>query len=98
MKTNRRGAISEQQAVLYLLKEGLDVFLSCQDTGAVDLMTFDPETGEARLWEVKTENYRLSGPRKGDPIGRTRRDIRFTKIIHMLYVDKNGEIRKGTRK
>ena len=98
MKSNKRGAISEQQAVLYLLREGVDVFTNCQHTGPEDMITFNPETGETKCWEVKTENYRLTGPKKGTAIGRSRRDTRFTKIIHMLYVHKNGNVREGTRR
>ena len=98
MDKNRQGCLSEKRAICYFVEKGLDVFDSCQDTGAVDLITFNPDTGEVKCWEVKTENYRLTGPQKGWRIGRPRRDKRFTKIINMLYVDRNGEIREGKRK
>ena len=54
--------------------------------------------GETKCWEVKSENFRLTGPKKGNRISRGRRNIKFTKIIHMIYVDKDGTIREGTRK
>ena len=95
---NKQGCLSEQIAIVYFMKKGLDVFDACQTNGPVDLITFDRDTGQSQCWEVKTENYRYTGPQKGYRIGRTRRDKRFTKIINMLYVDKNGEVREGKRK
>ena len=98
MNPNRVGTLSEKRAICYFVEQGLDVFDSCQDTGPVDMITFNPITGETKCWEVKSENFRLTGPKKGTRIGRNRRNIKFTKIIHMIYVDKNGTIREGTRK
>ena len=98
MNTNRIGALSEQRIICYFLEKGLDVFDSCQCTGPVDLITFDPTTGEIKCWEVKSENFRLTGPKKGCRIARTRRNKKFTKIINMIYVDKTGKIREGSRK
>ena len=57
MNSNKIGAISEQRVICYFLEKGLDVFYSCQDTGPVDLITFNTTTGEVKCWEVKTENY-----------------------------------------
>ena len=91
MKKNRKGCLSEKIAICYLMKKGLDVFDSCQTNGAVDLLTFNPKTGETKCWEVKTENYRSNGR----PISRGRRDKRFSKIINMLYVKENGDVREG---
>ena len=98
MNSNKIGAISEQRVICYFLENGLDVFYSCQDTGPVDLITFNTATGEVKCWEVKTENYRLSGPKKGNPISRRRRNKNFTKIIDMIYVNKKGKIREGWRR
>ena len=99
MNQNRKGCLSEKTAIVYFLKKGLDVFDSCQTNGAVDLMTFDPITGESKAWEIKTENFRLSGPKKGTRIARPRRNTKFTKIIHMLYVHEDvcreGKMRRG---
>ena len=53
---------------------------------------------EKKCWEVKTENYRLTGSRKGVPLSRARRNKKFTKIIHMIYINKEGKIREGKRK
>ena len=96
--SNRIGTLSEKRAICYFIEKGLDVFDSCQDTGPADLITFDPATGEVKCWEVKSENYRLSGPKKGNPISRSRRNKKFTKIINMIYVRKDGSIREGVRK
>ena len=98
MNPNRIGTLSEKKAICYFVEQGLDVFDSCQDTGAVDMITFNPKTGETKCWEVKSENFRLSGIKKGNRISRGRRNIKFTKIIHMIYVAKDGTIREGTRK
>ena len=96
MNQNRKGCLSEKIALVYLLKKGLDVFDSCQPYGAVDLLTFDPETGATKAWEIKTENFRLSGPKKGTRIARPRRDTNFTRIINMLYVNlDDGVCREG---
>lgn len=95
MNKNRKGCLSEKIAICYLMKKGLDVFDSCQTNGAVDLLTFNPKTGETKCWEVKTENYRLSGKRKGSAISRGRRNTKFSKIINMLYVKENGDVREG---
>jgi len=48
MNKNRKGCLSEKIAICYLMKKGLDVFDSCQTNGAVDLLTFDPKTGESK--------------------------------------------------
>ena len=98
MNLNRTGTLSEKRAICYFVEQGLDVFDSSQDTGPVDMITFNPNTGETKCWEVKSENYRLTGPKKGSRICRNRRNIKFTKIIHMIYVDKDGTIREGVRK
>ena len=98
MKQHRRGTLSEKIAICYFVEKGLDVFDSCQCTGPVDLITFNPYTGEIKCWEVKTENYRLTGSRKGVPLSRARRNKKFTKIIHMIYINKEGKIREGKRK
>jgi hypothetical protein len=99
MNQNRKGCLSEKIALVYLLKKGLDVFDSCQPYGAVDLLTFNPATGETKAWEIKTENFRLSGPKKGTRIARPRRDTNFTRIINMLYVNLETELcREGKRK
>ena len=98
MNSNRIGTLSEKRAICYFVEQGLDVFDSSQDTGPVDMITFNPNTGETKCWEVKSENYRLTGPKKGSRICRNRRNIKFTKIIHMIYVDKDGKIREGVRK
>lgn len=95
---NRTGTLSEKRAICYFVEQGLDVFDSCQNTGPVDMITFNPNTGETKCWEVKSENYRLTGVKKGNRISRGRRNKKFTKIIHMIYVDKNGSIREGVRK
>ena len=44
MNKNRRGTLSEKRAICYFIEKGLDVFDSCQDTGAVDMITFNPVT------------------------------------------------------
>ena len=98
MSPNRIGTLSEKRAICYFVEQGLDVFDSSQDTGPVDMITFNSNTGETKCWEVKSENYRLTGPKKGSRICRNRRNIKFTKIIHMIYVDKDGTIREGVRK
>ena len=98
MNKSRRGTLSEKIAICYFVEKGLDVFDSCQCTGPVDLITFNPTTGKIKCWEVKSENFRLTGPKKGCRIARTRRNKKFTKIINMIYVDKTGKIREGSRK
>jgi len=85
MKKNRKGCYSEKVAICYLMEKGLDVFDSCQTNGVVDLITFDPDTGETKCWEVKTENFRLSGNKK------------FKSIIHLLYVH-DGKCREGKKR
>jgi hypothetical protein len=76
---------------------GLDVFVSCQTNGVVDLITFDPDTGETKCWEVKTENFRLSGNKKGYAISRGLRNKKFKSIIHLLYVH-DGKCREGKKR
>ena len=98
MNKSRRGTLSEKIAICYFVEKGLDVFDSCQCTGPVDLITFNPATGEIKCWEVKSENFRLTGPKKGCRIARARHNKKFTKIINMIYVDKKGKIREGLRK
>ena len=95
MKKSKLGCFNEKVAILYLMKQGLDVFDSQQTHGTVDIMTFDPKTGRIKAWEVKSENYYLSGPRKGKRITRTRRNKRWRRKIHMLYVDKDETCREG---
>tara|TARA_R100000654_G_C2590333_1_gene113145 strand:+ start:59 stop:391 length:333 start_codon:yes stop_codon:yes gene_type:complete len=96
--TNTKGAISESTVTTYFLRKGLHVFSNTSRSGPVDLITFNPDTGERQCWEVKTENYRLSGPKKGSRIGRRRRNTKFTDIINMVYVDlETHAVREGIR-
>jgi len=62
---------------------------------AIDLVAFDRKLKKVSLFEVKSENYRLTGPKKGTRISRGRRDRTLNHIINMLYVDKDGKIREG---
>ena len=91
MKRSKLGWYNEKIAVCYLMKKELEVFDSQQTHGTVDLMTFNPLTGEAKCWEVKSENYRHNGQR----IARTRRNKKWRRKIHMLYVDKDQTCREG---
>ncbi len=96
--TNTKGTISESIVTTYFLRKGLHVFTNVSRSGPVDMITFNSDTGDTKLWEVKTENYRLSGPKKGSRIGRNRRNKKFTKIINMIYVDlETLKIREGVR-
>ena len=97
MNKSRRGTLSEKIAICYFVEKGLDVFDSCQTNGTVDLITFNPDTGEVQCWEVKTENFRLSGNKKGNTISRGLRNKKFKSIINLLYVH-DGECREGKRK
>jgi Holliday junction resolvase-like predicted endonuclease len=95
MNKNKRGCWAEKIAIAYLMNKGFDVFDSCQTNGPVDLVAFDRELQTVALFEVKSENYRLTGPKKGTRIARARRDKTLRHVINMLYVDKDGKIREG---
>jgi predicted phage terminase large subunit-like protein len=94
MKKNRKGCYNEKIAICYLMAKGLDVFDSCQTNGAVDLITFNSDTGDVQCWEVKTENFRLSGNKKGVPISRGLRNKKFKSIINLLPPDAKKEFIK----
>ena len=81
--------------IAHLMNKGFDVFDSCQTNGPVDLVAFDRKLQTVALFEVKSENYRLTGPKKGTRISRARRDKTLRHVINMLYVDKDGKIREG---
>ena len=91
IKRSKLGCYNEKVAILYLMRKGLEVFDSAQTHGTVDLMTFNPLTGETKCWEVKSENYRYNGQR----IARTRRKKEWRRKIHMMYVDKDQTCREG---
>ena len=80
------------------MKKGFDVFDSCQTNGPIDLIAFDSDKIKIVLYDVKSENFRLTGPKKGSRISRPRRDKKLTKLINMIYVDKDGSVREGKRK
>jgi hypothetical protein len=52
MNKNRRGTLSEKRAICYFIEKGLDVFDSCQDTGAVDMITFNPVTEKQNVGKL----------------------------------------------
>ena len=92
MKSSKLGCYNEKVAICYLMKKGLEVFDSAQTHGAVDLMTFNPLTGETKCWEVKSENYRKAN---GWRIARSRHKKEWRRKIHMIYVDKDQTCREG---
>ncbi len=98
MKKNKRGCWSEKIAIAYLMEKGFDVFDSCQTNGPVDLVAFDSKKIKIALYDVKSENFRLTGPKKGSRISRPRRDKKLSKLINMIYIDKDGSVREGKRK
>jgi hypothetical protein len=80
------------------MEKGFDVFDSCQTNGPVDLVAFDSKKIKIALYDVKSENFRLTGPKKGSRISRPRRDKKLSKLINMIYIDKDGSVREGKRK
>ena len=95
MNKNKRGCWAEKLAIAHLMNKGFDVFDSWQTNGPVDLVACDRKLQTVALFEVKSENYRLTGPKKGTRIARARRDKTLRHVINMLYVDKDGKIREG---
>ena len=74
------------------MEKGFDVFDSCQTNGPVDIIAFDRELHTVALFEVKSENRRLSGPKKGSRISRVARDKNLSHMINMLYVNREGKV------
>jgi len=92
LKKNKRGCWSEKIAIAYLMEKGFDVFDSCQTNGPVDIIAFDRQLHTVALFEVKSENRRLSGPHKGSRISRVARDKNLSHMINMLYVNREGKV------
>lgn len=54
MDSKHKGARSELVATVWLLERGYEVFRNVSQHGIIDLIARDPETGEIRLFDVKT--------------------------------------------
>ena len=67
MKKNRKGCYSEKVAICYLMAKGLDVFDSCQTNGAVDLITFDPDTVKLNVGKLRLKTSDYLERRKATP-------------------------------
>ena len=52
----RKGDLAEHYAIVWLWKQGYEVFRNCGSTGKVDMVAVDP-SGEVILIDVKTLNY-----------------------------------------
>lgn len=92
MDKNKLGCWAEKIAIAYLMEKGFDVFDSCQTNGPVDIIAFDRQLHTVALFEVKSENRRLSGPQKGSRISRVARDKNLSHMINMLYVNREGKV------
>jgi Holliday junction resolvase-like predicted endonuclease len=53
MDPNRKGDINEYAAVHALLLKGFEVFKNICSTGPIDLVAYNPETGETIFIDVK---------------------------------------------
>jgi Holliday junction resolvase-like predicted endonuclease len=60
-ETHARGALSEMVAAAKLIREGWHVFTNVAGSGLIDLIAVNPETGETKLYDVKTKSYRSDG-------------------------------------
>ena len=88
MKPNLKGCYNENKAVCYFQEKGFEVFKKCQTNGIMDLITFDPETGQVQGWDVKTGNRRKDGTK----IARSVRNKNFKDLVRLLYVYDNGTV------
>ena len=59
---SRKGDIAEHYAITWLWDNGYEVFKNCGCTGAVDLISLDPQ-GKTQLIDVKTFKEQSKGPR-----------------------------------
>lgn len=60
-ETHARGALSEMVAAAKLIREGWHVFTNVAGSGLIDLIVVNPETGETKMYDVKTKSYRKDG-------------------------------------
>ena len=82
------GDYSENAAIAYFQKTNHFVFKSCQSHGAVDRVTINMDTGELKLWDVKTQNFR----KDGTTISRLPRRKRVgNRVINLIYYDTKKE-------
>jgi hypothetical protein len=77
------GAWAELRASAYFLQQGLSVYRNVAASGAADIITLNPETGETVSWDVKFVNN-----------GELRVSTRTTKQgklgVRLLYVNSNS--------
>lgn len=54
VQVKHKGTLNEQIVKLHLLEQGLDVFENISPHGEIDLISYNPQTGEVILYDVTT--------------------------------------------
>lgn len=73
MQDKHKGAIAEIVASSWLLEQGYEVFKNVSQHGPVDLITLDPNSGDIKLYDVKTRSAPIFINKNGDKIEYTRK-------------------------
>ena len=58
---HQRGSYSEMLAAAELIRQGYEVLFNIADNGLVDIVALNVDTGEVKLYDVKTKSYRKDG-------------------------------------
>jgi Holliday junction resolvase-like predicted endonuclease len=92
---HRKGYYCELIAEKHLTDKGLYVFKNSSGLGPIDLITYNDETKEIKLIDVKFESKRLTGKKAGTRINRIKGDrqlgITINSDVKFLYVNESTQ-------
>ena len=81
---HQRGLYSEMLAAAELTRQGYEVLFNMADNGLVDIVALNTDTGEVKLYDVKTKSYR----KDGSMIHRVPRPSQRKIGVEIYYVDR----------
>ena len=85
------GDVNELKATIKFLKEGYWVFRIVSPKGPIDMVIVNEKTGEVRLIDVKTTNYRQSW-KPGTKIHRQRTPEQIKLKVEHVFMEKDDDV------
>ena len=99
--TNTRGAIAEEQVMIWCMAQGYYPFRAVMPVGPIDIIAIN-EDGDTLLLDVKSVSMRVNaaaGRNKPEPISRTRSPLQKSLGVRIAYCNlETGEVRLAKHK
>ena len=83
--TEKKGVSSKLAVMRQFTEDGYYVYNETNNTGPVDFVAINSDSGKVRLIEVKTMSFRRKGPQKNVMINRSLSPVQKSLGVEMVY-------------